>query len=153
MTSNEILPKISKVKDLSNFWLNHRQISNLSWYDKSQLNCNGWLPQIHKSRKSQYHSYVFIKLEVKLHWGNKSKQMFQMMKYNFNYQYFSILETDVLATNGAQPQIFTVKKSNSHWPNLYLQTQLSIYLQSNCLSLVELSSSQLVLIASLWWLL
>ena len=39
---------------------------------------------------------------------------------------------------------------DSHWPNLYLQTQLSIKLQSNCLSLVELSSSQLV-ICYLWW--
>jgi hypothetical protein len=33
---------------------------------------------------------------------------------------------------------------NNHWLNLHLETQLSIHGQSNCLSLVELSSFQLV---------
>ena len=37
-----------------------------------------------------------------------------------------------------------VKYINNHWLNLNLETQLSIHLQSNCLSLVELSSFQLV---------
>ena len=37
-----------------------------------------------------------------------------------------------------------MKYIKDHWLNLHLETQLSIHLQSNCLSLVELSSFQLV---------
>ena len=39
-----------------------------------------------------------------------------------------------------------MKYINNHWLNLHLETQLSIHLQSNCLSLVELSSFQLVIL-------
>jgi hypothetical protein len=42
--------------------------------------------------------------------------------------------------NKSQPQIFKGKYINNHW----METQLSIQLQSDCLSLVELSSFQLV---------
>ena len=47
--------------------------------------------------------------------------------------------------NRTPPQILKVKYINNYWLDLYLEKQLSIQLQSNCLCLVELSSSQLVI--------
>ena len=46
--------------------------------------------------------------------------------------------------NRTPPQILKVKYINNHWLDLHLETQLSIQLQYNCLSLVEFSTSQLV---------
>ena len=64
----------------------------------------------------------------------------------------NIVEALTASNSGQRKNRYFLTGVNEHTvsePNLNMETQLSIHLQSNCLSLVELSSSQLVTIATL----
>ena len=98
-------------------------------------------------------------------WPNQTLQMFQI-KTTFNGWQLQISNVKYISkTRSDLPQIgnvssvdqtklykcfkwrrpwIKVKYINDHCLNLHLETQLSIHVQSNCLSLVELSSFQLV---------
>ena len=115
-TSNGRLPHISKVKYLSNYWLDLPQILNLGLYDQRELcKCFKWRrPQMEDDLKWKTTSNV--KSEI-------SQQPLVGSSPNFKLRHMWLKQTLQMcqmnkAFNGRRPQILKVIYLSNHWSDL-----------------------------------